>query len=167
MSIPIEAGDVIITHEVIRSKLGQISKQRLDSDMIYNLPYGFTDAAVKALENLPEDVPLFAVSQTGTLQGEAGISYNLHDSADTARKGFQMQWYVAEADNDNDQYSLVAIGSSRSSRIQDWEKAQQFLPSNEIPDVTEYLYLKNVDSTFFEKKAVFRLTSSGIMEPLN
>ena len=167
MIIPIDVGDVIITHEVVRSKLGLISKDRLNSEMIYNLPSGFTKAAEKILQAHADNVPLFAVSEEGKLVDDSGCEYNLHESADFARKGGEMQWYVAEADHENDRYSLVAIGGGRISRIQDWHLIQNILSSDEVPDISEYLVLRGIDSSFFEKKAVFRLASTGTVEPLN
>ena len=162
MAIPIAVGDVIITYEICRSKIGCISKDRLMNGMIYELQPGFVDAAQTALAPHPSDMPLFAITQNGTLHGEKQ-DFDLNKSVSVAKKDMAMQWFVVEADHEKDRYSLVAIAGGRKARIQDWENIQRYLAADEIPPVSQYLYLRDIDSSFFEKKAVFRLSG----EPLN
>lgn len=168
MSIPINVGDVLVTTEILRLRLGQVNRNRLEQDILFDCPVGFVEAAKDVLFAYPRLTTLNEVLKDRVLYGANGEVYDLSTEVETSRRGFEMQWYVQDIKDET--YSLIAIGAGRTARIKDWEdilKIYKTVPMGEdAPTLEEYVSVQGVDSSFFEKKAVFRLDEGGNYIPI-
>lgn len=161
MSIPVTKGDIIVAIETQRVKLGTISMEKLNNNMMFGVPKGFVEDAKEALSTCPENVCLWNHIPEGILYGANGI-YDLNQYIEISAKDGEMYWYVSGVDEENDKYELLAIGESRARRTEDWMLSRcLFINSDDLPGLEDYIRVKDVNSTFFIRKAVFRFNETN------
>lgn len=170
----IETGDILITTELTTLRLGQINKIHIENDILFDLPHGFLRTAEAILEPYHKAFTLneYMGANGQILPGVDGESFDLSQKIEISRSGFEMQWYVRNADPKHDLYDLIAIGTGRTVRMNDWKDIASVylqIPSmqEEIPELKDFIFVNGVDSSFFEKKAVFKTTAYNGKERFN
>lgn len=156
--LQIKRGEVIVTLEKKNIRLGYINKQKLHSLHFFGLPKGFAEDANTALENHLSRVNLGSICQSNRFIGASGAEYDLNMVVEAASPKAEMQWYVKEADPEKQIYTLAAIAKGREKRTADWASFLPLLGADELPDISDFLEVKNVDSSFFDKKAILQFT---------
>lgn len=166
MSVPIHCGDVIVTMEKNKSRLGAISRHWLNTGMYFDLPKGFVQDAEAALHDQPLKKTLHAAVGAKFFRGVSGNFYDLDQLVEVAVPASEMQWYVKEADADAGRYALMAIGRGKLCRENDWFSFKPKLGAD-MPPLRDFLEVKDVDDSFFDGKAIIRFASTASTDSAN
>lgn len=157
--IPVTPGEIIITQEISQVPLGALCKKKLKNATLYEVPAGFRKNLLKLLSEQEEKTTLFDLFPSCSFKME-GTEYHLHEKI-TISSSYSMSWMVKKADSADGLFSLVAIGQNRTARTKDWIGYSKLYQAADIPTLAEYLTVQEVDSSFFEKKAVYKFCEHG------
>lgn len=166
-----KAGDIIMTQEVKRVKLGNVTLSKLNKDFcceekLYGVPNGFLQDAKTVLEACYKETGkstkrLIEAIGSSEFQSECG-QYDLNACFYVAAN-VPMAWKITSVRRGGKNepiYDLEAIALNRDMRKRDWERYLRLFGTDIVPPLREYLSVKSVDELFFAKKIV-RLFEEG------